>query len=122
MRWLAAVCLVAPRSLDALDASEIPVVNTVRKNGNGVNPATCGAAESDGEFYPPEALAECDEPLCDGCPDMRGYWTGFRQAADGGDGFDRVEWRIEQCGQRFVLSGPAGPDGGRRYSSGVVLC
>ena len=100
-RWL----LVAAVGFGhALESGEIPRQKTAKVGSK------CGAKVGSAHF-PPLALENCDEPLCGACPDLRGYWTGFKTAGSG-DGFDRVEARIEQCGRRVIVSGPA--DGGAR--------
>ncbi|MEM7093609.1 MAG: hypothetical protein AAF567_11450 [Actinomycetota bacterium] len=48
--------------------------------------------------WPPLVLAECDEPLVDGAPDLRGVWTVHQGALKG-----HIE-RVEQAGNRVVIT------------------
>ena len=62
-----------------------------------------------GDDMPPPILAECDEPLVDGAPDMRGLWRLVSVKWKMGDSpdpnpiADHVE-RIEQCGDRVCIT------------------
>ena len=56
------------------------------------------------EVFPKPILAGCTEPLPEGATDMRGLWIATRS-----DGSQRHMERIEQCGDRYVVT-----------SSGVV--
>jgi len=49
--------------------------------------------------FPEPILAECDEPLPEGAPDLRGVWEVFEGPMKG-----HVE-RIEQCGNRVIITG-----------------
>lgn len=58
---------------------------------------------------PPGVLAACTEPLAAGAPDLRGTWKAYSIERDGtpvtGNPLgDHVE-RIEQCGNRVVITG-----------------
>ena len=59
--------------------------------------------------WPPPVLARCTEPLCDGAPDMRGFWQ-IIEVTEGGaaqpdhPALGRVQ-RIEQAGNRVVVTG-----------------
>lgn len=48
--------------------------------------------------WPPLVLAECDEPLADGAPDLRGVWRVYKGPLKG-----HIE-RIEQSGDRVVIT------------------
>ncbi|UCE84756.1 MAG: hypothetical protein JSU66_10365 [Deltaproteobacteria bacterium] len=65
-------------------ADDIPVAHT----------PGCGYEE-----FPPPVLAACNEPLVAGAPDLRGLWVVHQGAFPG-----HVE-RIEQCGNRIVITG-----------------
>ncbi|WP_420443504.1 hypothetical protein [Candidatus Poriferisodalis sp.] len=59
--------------------------------------------------WPPPVLAGCTEPLCEGAPDMRGFWRIIEVIADGAiqpdhPALGRVQ-RIEQAGNRVVVTG-----------------
>ena len=63
-----------------------------------------------GGEMPPPVLAGCDEPLVDGAPDLRGLWSVVTVEVDGEDaGPDHPAighlQRIEQCGDRIVVTG-----------------
>ena len=81
------------RTATSLSAEEIPTTHTPREG------SACGVPEVEGELYPALALSECDEALCEGCTDLRGFWSG---TVDG----DHHEERVEQCGTRVILAGP----------------
>ncbi len=51
------------------------------------------------EEMPPPVLAACTEPLTPGAPDLRGTWQTTR-----GGKMPHIE-RIEQCGNRVVITG-----------------
>ncbi|HEX4492830.1 MAG TPA: hypothetical protein VH914_16610 [Acidimicrobiia bacterium] len=63
-----------------------------------------------GDTFPDPVLAACDEPLVDGAPDLRGMWEVVGVEVDGapapaGHGaYGHVE-RVEQCGDRLVVTG-----------------
>lgn len=48
--------------------------------------------------WPPLVLPECDEPLVDGAPDLRGVWQAYKGPLKG-----HVE-RVEQSGDRIVIT------------------
>lgn len=48
--------------------------------------------------WPPLVLSECDEPLVDGAPDLRGVWQAYKGPMKG-----HVE-RVEQSGDRVVIT------------------
>jgi hypothetical protein len=62
-----------------------------------------------GDELPPPILAGCVEPLVDGAPDLRGQWRVVavdvkgKSAPDDHPAFGVVQ-RIEQCGDRVVIS------------------
>jgi hypothetical protein len=49
--------------------------------------------------FPAPILADCDEPLSEGAPDLRGVWRVYK-----GKMVEHVE-RIEQCGDRVIVTG-----------------
>ena len=53
------------------------------------------------EEFPEPVLATCTEPLVEGAPDLRGIWQDY---SEGTSTSGRVE-RIEQCGNRVVITG-----------------
>jgi hypothetical protein len=57
---------------------------------------------------PPPVLAECDEALVAGAPDLRGVWRAYRVERDGAVLDDHPLMgsvqRIEQCGDRVVIT------------------
>jgi hypothetical protein len=63
-----------------------------------------------GETFPPPVLAGCAEPLPAGTPELRGFWrvvavdVGGAPAPDGHGAYAHTE-RIEQCGNRLVVTG-----------------
>ncbi|HYD50212.1 MAG TPA: hypothetical protein VEB21_17780 [Terriglobales bacterium] len=63
-----------------------------------------------GEMMPAPILAACTEPLVAGAPDLRGTWTvvaaerGGRPVEPNDPIFEHVQ-RIEQCGDRLVVTG-----------------
>jgi hypothetical protein len=58
---------------------------------------------------PPPVLAACDEPPAPGAPDLRCTWHAFRVERDGQPleehALNRHAERIEQCGDRVVITG-----------------
>ena len=86
----------------AINYCEIPVLNgsgLMAKDFPQGHTPNCGY-----EVFPKPILAGCTEPLPEGATDMRGLWMATR--SDGSPG--HIE-RIEQCGNRYVVT-----------SSGVV--
>jgi hypothetical protein len=63
-----------------------------------------------GPTMPPLVLEGCDEPLVEGAPDLRGTWRVVEVRGDGGAvlanhrALGHVQ-RIEQCGDRMVVTG-----------------
>ncbi len=62
-----------------------------------------------GAQMPEPVLAECDEPLVDGAPDLRGLWRAVAveidsQPAPPDHPSLRHVQRIEQCGDRIVIT------------------
>ncbi len=57
---------------------------------------------------PPPILARCAEPLAPGAPDLRGLWTAYAVEVEGQPAPDHPfighEQRIEQCGNRVVIT------------------
>ncbi len=49
--------------------------------------------------FPAPILKDCDEPLVEGAPDLRGVWKVYK-----GKLREHVE-RIEQCGDRVIVTG-----------------
>jgi hypothetical protein len=62
-----------------------------------------------GAMMPPPVLAGCTEPLAQGAPDLRGLWRVVQVDVDGADVPDHRALghvqRIEQCGDRVVVTG-----------------
>jgi len=63
-----------------------------------------------GDTFPEPVLAECDEPLVAGAPDLRGLWKALRveragEPAPTDDPLYTYMERIEQCGNRIVDMG-----------------
>lgn len=59
--------------------------------------------------WPPPVLASCTQPLCDGAPDMRGFWQTVEVTQDGVEqpghpALGGVQ-RIEQADDRVVVTG-----------------
>ena len=58
---------------------------------------------------PARVLSECTEELAPAAPDMRGMWTVVQVEVDGvvvnGHPADGELQRIEQCGDRVVITG-----------------
>jgi hypothetical protein len=58
---------------------------------------------------PPAILAECDDPLVEGAPDLRGVWRAVAVEVDGAPAaadhpaYGHIE-RIEQCADRIVIT------------------
>jgi len=67
-----------------VNASDIPVVHT---------------PEGGYKEFPAPILKNCDEPLVEGAPDLRGVWKVYK-----GKMVKHVE-RIEQCGDRVIVTG-----------------
>jgi hypothetical protein len=63
-----------------------------------------------GAELPGPVLAGCDDPILEGAPDLRGIWRVVSVEVDGGPApashpvHGHVE-RIEQCGDRLVVTG-----------------
>jgi hypothetical protein len=61
-----------------------------------------------GDVMPGPVLARCTEPLVEGAPDLRGLWRVIEVEADGAVVADHAalghEQRIEQCGDRLVVT------------------
>lgn len=61
-----------------------------------------------GDDTPPPVLAGCTEPLVQGAPDLRGWWEVTDVRVEGAPAPDHglmgVRQRIEQCGDRFVVT------------------
>ena len=78
-----------------MNASEIPVAHTPPDGWHGEMPAP--------------VLAGCSEPLAPGAPDLRGTWRAYRAEQGGKEMRDhpiaRHVERIEQCGDRVVITG-----------------
>lgn len=93
---LLAACGDDDQSMRQVLADDIPVAHTP--------PGGYGAT------LPPPILAECTEPLVDGAPDLRGTWEvvaverNGRPAPDSDPVYSHIE-RIEQCGNRVVVTG-----------------
>ncbi len=62
-----------------------------------------------GKEFPSPILADCTEAIVDGAPDLRGTWTVAEVVTDGGAVADHPALgsvqRIEQCGDRLVVTG-----------------
>ncbi len=62
-----------------------------------------------GETMPPPVLADCDEPLVVGAPDLRGTWRVASVTQAGAEVAEHpargLVQRIEQCGDRLVVTG-----------------
>lgn len=58
-----------------------------------------------GETMPPPVLASCAEPLVDGAPDLRGLWRVVAVAGAVDHPLIGHLQRIEQCGDRLVVTG-----------------
>jgi len=99
---------LVPRPLDTTDPSiflkdgkivnycDLPKLDASAKEADDIPKAYtpgCGYSQ-----IPMPILAECTEPLAEGVVDMRGLWKGI----SGRKGF--LE-RIEQCGNRVVVTG-----------------
>lgn len=76
-------------------ADEIPVAHTPDGGWSGE--------------MPPPILAACTEPLAGGAPDLRGTWKTVRVEQNGqpvtGHPLNTHVERIEQCGNRVVITG-----------------
>jgi len=82
------------RTTDVASADEIPVAHT----------PTGGY----GDAFPAPVLAGCTEPLVEGAPDLRGHWKVVEVEVDGAKDPNHPvlghEQRIEQCGNRLVVT------------------
>jgi hypothetical protein len=58
-----------------------------------------------GETMPPPVLGSCTEPLVDGAPDLRGLWSVVAVAGASSHPLIGHVQRIEQCGDRLVVTG-----------------
>ncbi len=62
-----------------------------------------------GDSFPDPILAGCSDPIVDGAPDLRGTWEVIEVVADGktvaGHPALGSVQRIEQCGDRMVVTG-----------------
>jgi hypothetical protein len=62
-----------------------------------------------GDAFPAPVLAGCTEPLVSGAPDLRGLWQDVEVTADDATLADHPALghiqRIEQCGDRMVVTG-----------------
>lgn len=77
-------------------ATEIPIAHTPDGGWHGE--------------MPPPVLGACTEPLAPGAPDLRGIWRAYRVERDGepiasGHPLNQHVERIEQCGNRVVITG-----------------
>lgn len=76
-------------------AADIPVAHTPAGGWSG--------------DMPPPVLASCTEPLAAGAPDLRGIWKACAVEVDGNPApahpIGRHVERIEQCGDRVVITG-----------------
>lgn len=76
------------------NASDIPIAHTPYGGWHGE--------------MPPPVLAGCDEPLVTGAPDLRGLWEAYQIEVKGEVIYDhpalRKQQRIEQCGDRIVVT------------------
>ena len=86
--------LLAGVPASALNAQDIQRAHTP-KSGD-----VCGG---DSLRFPPAVLASCTEPIPAGTVDMRGVYTA---TLGSGRAALTLTERIEQCGTRFVVSGP----------------
>ncbi len=61
-----------------------------------------------GDDVPSPVLAGCTDPLVEGAPDLRGWWEVTRVETEGAASPDHqlmgLRQRIEQCGDRFVVT------------------
>ena len=71
-------------------ASEIPVANT--------------PPGGYGDDFPPPVLSGCTEPVIEGAPDQRGMWQVTDVEVNGAPDPIRHVQRIEQCGDRLVVT------------------
>lgn len=82
----------------AIDYCDLPVLD-----GSGLMADDIPQGHTPGcgfERFPMPILAGCTEPLPEGATDMRGLWT-IKEGSSGREG--HLE-RIEQCGNRFVVT------------------
>jgi uncharacterized protein (DUF1330 family) len=79
----------------SLKADDIPIAHTPPGGWSGEMPAP--------------VLATCTEPLAAGAPDLRGTWKAYSIERDGtpvtGNPLGEHVERIEQCGNRVVITG-----------------
>lgn len=75
----------ASRDAASVKAADVPVAKTPPGGWNGSD-------------WPAPVLADCDEPLVDGAPDLRGVWRVEKGPLKG-----HVE-RVEQAGDRVVIT------------------
>ena len=83
-------------SSTGLTADEIPVAHT--------------PSGGYGDAFPAAVLADCTEPLVDGAPDLRGMWKAADVTINGEPAPpEHRAWRsfqrVEQCGDRIVITG-----------------
>jgi hypothetical protein len=91
-----AACGDGSSSATTLTADQIPVAHT--------------PPGGYGEDFPAPILAGCSEPLVDGAPDLRGMWKAIDVTVnDAPAPPEHRGWRhfqrIEQCGDRIVITG-----------------
>jgi hypothetical protein len=82
----------------AIDYCDLPVLD-----GSGLSADEIPQGHTPGcgyEKFPMPILAGCTEPLPEGATDMRGLWTIKEGSAGRAGHFER----IEQCGNRFVVT------------------
>ncbi len=93
----------------ALHKSKAQVAQLFREK-HDLGERDLGDVPQNGSEFPPLVLADCDESLVDGAPDLRGTWRVI-SATRGGEPVsvdDRLltyRERIEQCGNRIVDCG-----------------
>jgi hypothetical protein len=82
------------RTIDVVSANGIPVAHT--------------PPGGYGDAFPSPVLAACTEPLVAGAPDLRGHWRVTEVEVNGAPDPDHPvlghEQRIEQCGDRLVVT------------------
>ena len=83
-------------------------------SGGGLNADQIAVAHTPpggyGNAFPAAVLADCTEPLVDGAPDLRGIWKAADVTVNGEPAPpDHRAWRsfqrVEQCGDRIVITG-----------------
>ena len=82
----------------ALSSDDIPRATSVQDNSTN----TCGWTT-----VPPLTLASCTDPVASHLPDLRGHWL------DEGSGHSE---RIEQCGDRIIVTGFGSLNNGFRFA------